>query len=322
MKAIVQRSYGFKNLKVRELPVPSLSENEVLVRVKASCINFANMLMVKGFFPVRLAKGGIFFPKYPVPGGELSGIVEEVGSNVSRFKPGDEVYGDNCRYNYGSFAEFFCVNQEAIAPKPANLSFIEAAAVPQAALVALQALQAGEIKSGASVLIYGASGGIGTFAVQIAKSYGAKVTAVCSGRNAEMVRSLGADHIIDYTCDNFLASAQKYDLILTIRGARPLSDFYQVLNDKGIYVMAGGSWSLIYQSAAKGPRIFNDGNHKMGKFTYSPGYDNLLSLNSLIESGKIKPVIDSVFPFEKSSEAFSYFAKGHAKGKVIVQINS
>lgn len=321
MKAIVQHRYGIENLKLEEVSIPTPGENEVLIKVYATCVNFACRLMVTGFPLVRFATGGIFKPKFKIQGGELAGRVEAVGKKVSLFHVGDEVYGDNCRYGYGSFAEYLCANENALSLKPANLSFEEAASVPQAAVVALQGLRAGNIKEGSKVLIYGASGGIGTFAVQIAKSFGAEVTGVCSTHNMEMVHHIGASHVIDYTCEDFAQHGEKYDLILSIRGYRPLKDYYQALSPEGVYVMAGGSWSQMFEPPFKASFVFKDRKRKIGKFTYAPNRENFNFIKELIEVGKIKPIIDRCYPLEEAAEAYRYFGKGHARGKVVIRIN-
>jgi NADPH:quinone reductase-like Zn-dependent oxidoreductase len=321
MKAIIQSKYGIKNLYLTEVPKPTPGDNDVLVKISATCVNFANTLMVKGFPVVRLVKGGIFSPKFRIPGSELAGRVECVGKNITLFKPGDEVFGDICRSGYGTFAEYVCANENALVKKPYNLSFQEAAAVPQAAVVALQGLLAGNIRSGTKVLLYGASGGIGTLAIQIAKSFGAEVTGVCSSRNLELVRSLGADCVIDYTSEDFVQMGKLYDLILSIRGYRKLQNYYKALSPEGVYVMAGGSWSQIFEPSFKGTSVFKDGKRRIGKFTYDPSRENFNYIKELIEKGEVKPVVDRCYSLHETPDAFRYFNEGHARGKVVVTID-
>lgn len=321
MKAIVCTKYGLDALKLEEVPKPIPNDDEVLVKVQASSLNFATLIRVKGKpFIVRPMIGGLLKPKYKIPGGEIAGQVEAIGRNVKQFKPGDEVYGDTCTCGYGAFAEYVCVPENVLALKPANISFEEAAAVPQSALVALQGLHAGQIQKGQKVLIYGSSGGIGTFAVQIAKSYGAEVTGVCSTKNLEMVKSLGADKVIDYTKEDFTKNGQYYDLILAIRGYRSIYDYHRALSPMGVYVMVGGSLAQIFQSAFLGPRVFKTGSKKIGKFTYTPNQKDFVFLKELIEAGKVKPVIDKCYPLSEVGKAFRYFSEGHARGKVVITV--
>jgi NADPH:quinone reductase-like Zn-dependent oxidoreductase len=301
--------------------MPTRGDGEVLVRVQASSLNYNNMFMAKGQpFMVRLMTGGFLKPKYRVPGSDIAGRVEAVGRNAKQFKPGDEVYGDLCHLSFGAFAEYVCVPESALALKPANLSFEEAAAVAQAALVALQGLRAGQIRKGQKVLIYGASGGIGTFAVQIAKSYGAEVTAVCSTKNLDLVRSIGADHVIDYTREDFTKDGQRYDLILAIRGSRSIYDYKRALSPKGMYVMAGGSMTQIFQSILLGPLVFKTGSKKLGSFTHTPNQKDLMFMKELIEAGKVKPVVDKYFLLSEVARAFRYLGEGHARGKVVITV--
>lgn len=321
MKAILSRSYGLENLRLEEVPIPVLGDDEALVKVFATSLNFATMFFVKGrpFF-IRLMKGGLFRPANPIPGGEIAGRVEAVGKNVSRFKPGDEVYGDTCTAGYGAFAEYVCAPESALSLKPTNLSYVEAAAVPQSALVALQGLRAGGIGAGKRVLVYGASGGIGTFAVQIAKALGARVTGVCSGKNLELVKSLGAERVFDYTKEDFAESGENCDLILAIRGYRSMEDYSRALVPGGTYVMVGGSWAQIFQSVARGPRVLAAAGKRFGRFTYAPKSKDLMFMKEVIEAGQVKPVIDSVYAMRDIAEAFRHFSEGHVRGRVVIHI--
>jgi NADPH:quinone reductase-like Zn-dependent oxidoreductase len=321
MKAIVQTRYGLRSLRIMDAPKPVPGENQLLVRVHAVALNYAVMFRVTGKpFLARLMMGSLLKPKRWIPGGEISGRVEAVGAKVRAFKPGDEVYGDTCKCGYGALAEFVCADQRALAPKPSPLSFEEAAGVPQSALVALQGLRAGGICEGRKVLVHGASGGIGTFAVQIAKSFGAEVTGVCGANNLDMVRSLGADRVIDYAREGIAEEAEAYDIILAIRGTRPVREYYRALRPGGTYVMAGGSPFRFMLTAFQGSRLFRSGSKTMGRFTYSPDTEDLLIMKGLIEAGKVRSVIDKVYPLSEVAEAFRYLGKGHARGRVVVRV--
>jgi NADPH:quinone reductase-like Zn-dependent oxidoreductase len=321
MKAIVCTKYGLDALKLEEIPKPIPNDDEVLVRVLASSLNFASMIRIKGKpFIVRPMIGGFLKPKYNIPGGEIAGQVEAIGRSIKQFKLGDEVYGDTCNCGYGAFAEYVCAPENILALKPTNISFEEAAAVPQSALVALQGLRAGQIQKWKKVLIYGASGGIGTFAVQIAKSYGAEVTGVCSTKNLEMIKALGADKVIDYTKEDFTKNGQYYDLILAIRGYRSIYDYHRALSPMGVYVMVGGSLAQIFQSASLGPQVFKNGSKKIGKFTYTPNQKDFVFMKELIEAGKVKPVVDKCYPLSEVGKALLYYSKGHARGKIFITV--
>jgi NADPH:quinone reductase-like Zn-dependent oxidoreductase len=239
---------------------------------------------------------------------------------VLAFKPGDEVYGDTCHCGYGALAEYACADSGALALKPANLSFEEAAAVPQSALVALQGLRAGGIRAGQRVLVHGASGGIGTFAVQIARSFGAEVTGVCGPGNLELVASLGADRVLDYTKGDFLKAGEAYDLILAVRGTRPVRDYYGALSPEGSYVMAGGTIGRFLLTGLQAPRLFRSGGRKLGSFTHAPNTEDLDFLKQLIEAGKVRPVIDRVYPLRDAGAAFRHLQDGHARGRVVIRI--
>lgn len=321
MKAIVSRRYGLGGLSLEEIPAPAPRDREVLVKIYASSLNSATLFRVMGR-PVfiRLMKGGLFKPCFPIPGGEIAGRVEAVGREVRTLRPGDEVYGDTCASGYGALAEYVCAPEEALSLKPANLSFEEAAAVPQSSLVALRGLRAGGVEKGMRVLVYGASGGIGSFAVQIAAALGARVAGVCGGGNLELVRSLGAEEVLDYKAAGFALPQGRYDLILAVRGYRSMEDYERALAPGGCYVMAGGSWSQVFQSAARGPRVMKSAGKRFGRFTYSPDAGDLGFMKELIEAGKVKPLIDGVYPLKDIAEAFRRFAEGHARGKVVIRV--
>ena len=266
MKAIICPKYGSPDvLQLREVVKPVPQEDEVLIQIHAASLNSRDLRMLRAnpFF-MRLMPGGLFSPKNKILGADVAGRVEAIGSNVKQFKPGDEVFGYlPGATGRGTFAEYVCAKENLITLKPVNLTFEQAAAVPEAAMTALQGLRdKGNIQPGQKVLINGASGGVGTFAVQIAKAFGAEVTAVCSTRNLDMVRSLGADHVIDYMAEDFTQNGLQYDLILAVNGYHPLSDYMRALRPGGNYVVAGGSMRQLFQAATQGGGIQRPGTRK------------------------------------------------------------
>jgi NADPH:quinone reductase-like Zn-dependent oxidoreductase len=321
MKAIVSEQYGRPDiLKLREVEKPAPKEGEALVKVGAASVNAYDWhLLTADIFLVRMMGGGLLKPKFSIPGADVAGIVESVGPDVEQFRPGDEVYGE---ISHGSFAEYVAGSVKGLAPKPANLTFEQAAAVPMAAVTALQGLRdEGHIQARQKVLIQGASGGVGTFAVQIAKAFGAEVTAVCSTRNLEQARSLGADHVIDYTKEDFTQNGQQYDLILAANGFHPLSAYKRALAPGGIYVMAGGKPAQIFQAMLLGP-LMSSGGKKMGGVSATMKNQDLMSIKELLEAGKIMPVIDRCYPLSEAAEALRYLGEGHARGKVVISVAS
>ena len=320
MKAIVYTKYGSADVvQLRDIEKPAPKDNEVLVKVMAASANAYDWHFLSAdIFLIRLM-GGLLKPKNNRLGADMAGRVEAVGSAVKQFKPGDEVFGDIGAWGNGAFAEYVCVPERAFALKPANLSFEQAAAVPMAAITALQGLRdAGQIQAGKKVLINGASGGVGTFAVQIAKYFGAEVTVVCSTDKMEMVRSLGADHVIDYTREDFTKNDQRYDLILAVNGYHPISAYKRALNPLGIYVMAGGSMAQIFQAMLLGSRMSEKGGRKMGAVSAKINQKDLAVLKELLEAGKIAPVIDRCYPLSEAAEALRYLGEGHARGKIVI----
>ena len=320
MKAIVYERYGPPDvLRLQEIEKPIPDENQVQVKVHATSINAGDYFARGGKpFLFRLFTGGYLKPKNTRLGIDVAGRVEAVGKNVKRFRPGDEVFG--CRN--GAFAEYVCASERTLVSKPANISYEQAAAVPWAALVALQTIRyAGEIQPRQKVLIQGASGGVGTFAVQIAKAFGAEVTAVCSTRNLDMARSIGADHVMDYTKEDFTQNPQRYDLILAINGYHFLPTYMRVLNPQGIYVCGGGTLGQIIEA-----RLFKSvASRKGGKQMRLMGrakviQEDLIFLAKLLEEGKIIPVIDRSYPLSDIVEAFQYIEEKHAQGKVVITI--
>ena len=272
-------------------------------------------------FSMRLMGVGLLKPKNTILGADVAGCVEAVGRNVRQFRPGDAVFGDVFGLGSGSLAEYVSVPEGALALKPSNVSFEEAAAVPVAAVTALQGLRnQGHIQPGQSILINGASGGVGTFAVQIAKAFGAEVTAVCSTGNLEMAHSIGADHVIDYTKEDFTQNGRKYDLILAANGYHPLSAYRRALTLHGIYVFAGGLPAQVFQSLLLGPLMSESHGRKMTSVMKRANQKDLLLTRDLLEDGRIRPVIDECYPLSRTAEAFRRFGEGHARGKVVITI--
>lgn len=322
MKAIIQTAYGMPSdvLELREVEKPEPKDNEVLIKVRAASITFGDLAAVKGEpFIARLSLG-FREPKIKTPGKDVAGLVEAVGLNVKQFKPGDKVFGDLSESGWGAYAEYISVPDDVLVHMPGNITFEEAAAVPESGVVALQGLQAkGQIQPGKKVLINGASGGIGTFAVQIAKSFDTEVTGVCSTRNLELVKSLGADHVIDYTKVDFTQNVETYDLILATAGYRSIFDYKRALAPGGNYVATGGEMGQIFQPMLLGPWI-SSGGRKMTNLAMKPDREDLTFLKELIEAGKVSPVIDKSYPLNELPAALEYYGKGHSRGKVVVTI--
>jgi NADPH:quinone reductase-like Zn-dependent oxidoreductase len=321
LKAIVYYKYGPPDvLKLKEVEKSIPDDNQVLVKIHAASLNFGNLVLLKGEpFLARFAFG-LLKPKYTVPGGDISGVVEAVGKNVKLFQPGDEVFGDLSGCGWGGFAEYVAVPENALALKPVNLSFEEAAAVPMAGVTALQGLRKGKIQSGQKVMIHGASGGVGTFAVQIAKALGAEVTAVCSTRNLDIVRSIGADFFVDYSKEDFSQKKQCYDLILGVNGHQPISAYKRALSPNGNFVHVGGSGAQMFQAMVQGPWISMTTSKKMSSFLQRPNQDDLVFMKELLEAGKVKPVIDRCYKLSEVPKAFRYFEQGHSQGKVVITV--
>jgi NADPH:quinone reductase-like Zn-dependent oxidoreductase len=315
MKAIIYEKYGDPDVfELKKVEKPSPKEDEVLVKIHAVSVNFADWTFVRGKPRIMRLMAGFLKPKYKTLGSDIAGTVEEVGSNVKQFQLGDEVFADLSDNGWGGFAEYASVPDNILVLKPINLTFEQAAAVPQAAVVALQGLRdIGQIQSGQKVLINGASGGIGTFAVQIAKSFGAEVTGVCSTKNLEMVKSLGADHVIDYTQEDFTKGEQLYDLILDVVAYRSISDYKRVLTPNGNYVLTGGSMSRLMQAIILGGK-------KVKNYTARSNQEDLVFMKELIEAEKVVPIIDRRYPLSEVAEAVRYYGERHAKGKVVITV--
>lgn len=322
MKAIVYTKYGSPEvLRLEEVQKPTPKDSEVLIKIHATSVTAGDVIVLKGEpFVTRFATG-LREPKNSIPGKEMAGRVEAVGRNVTRFQPGDEVFGDLSVAGWGALAEYVAVPESAIALKPANLTFEEAAAVSESAVVALQGLRdKGKIQPGQKILINGASGGVGLYALQIAKAFGAEVTAVCSTRNMALVRSLGADHVIDYTKEDFTQNGQQYDLILAANGYHPILDYKRALRPEGIYVASGGTMKQSLQATMIGPFISMTGSKKMGGMLVKPNQNDLVFIKDFIEANKVKPVIDRRYPLSETADAFHYMAEGRAQGKVVITV--
>jgi len=323
MKAIVYHRYGSPDvLSYEEMAKPAPAENEVLIRVRAAAVNPYDWYFMRGEpYAVRIMARGLRKPKDPRLGADVAGEIEAVGRSIRQFKPGDAVFG-SCK---GAFAEYTCASESKLAIKPDNVTFEQAASVPIAAFTALQGLRdKGKIQPGQKVLINGAAGGVGTFAVQIAKSLGAEVTGVCSTRNVEMVRSIGADQVVDYTQEDFTKSARRYDVILDCVGNHSFSECRRVLNPRGIYVGAGGTsdnWMIgPLTSAIKALVLSWFVSQKQVMVLAKPSKEDLTIMGKLMESGKVTPVIDRSYSLSEVPDAIRYLEAGHARGKVVITV--
>jgi NADPH:quinone reductase-like Zn-dependent oxidoreductase len=324
MKAIVYRCYGSTDvLKLEEIAKPTPADDRVLVKVHAASVNPLDWHYMRGKPYIVRPMAGVGKPDSILMGSDFAGTVESVGKNVTRFKPGDEVFGDRD----GAFGEYVSVRENgAIALKPNNISMEQAAALPIAGITALQALRdKGKVQAGQKVLINGASGGVGTFAVQIAKSYGADVTGVCSTRNLEMVKSIGADHGIDYTKEDFTQGSARYDLIIDNVGSHTLSEYRQVLTPNGALVMVGGpsdnSWLGPMTASLKAYIVAPFVSQKLIFMLAEANQDDLYVLRNLVQGGKLAPVIDRRYPLAETAQAIGYLEQGHAKGKIVIAVD-
>ena len=323
MKAIVQDSYGSADvLELRNVDKPEIAEDEVLVRVQAAGVDRGVWHLMTGLpYPIRLAGYGLRAPKNPVPGADLAGVVEAVGENVTRFQPGDEVFG----IGKGAYAQYARALENKLAAKPANLTFEQAAVVAISGLPALQGLRDhGRVEPNQQVLIIGASGGVGTYAVQIAKAFGAQVTGVCSTTKVDLVRSLGADHVIDYTREDFAAGPQRYEMILDIGGHASLARLRRALTPRGTLVIAGGEtggrWLGGYDRQLRALLLSRFVTQTLTTFISSENHADLLVLKQLIEAGKVTPVIDRTYALSEAPQAIRYLQQGHARGKVVITV--
>jgi len=324
MKAIVYTKYGPPEvLQLKDVEKPSPKANEVLVKVHAASVNALDYRRFEGTSALgRLMDERLMKTINKVLGADITGRVETVGSSVTQFRPGDEVFGVSAE-SVGGFAEYACAVENNLALKPSNLSFEAAAAAPVAALSALQGLRdKGQIQPGQRVLINGASGGVGTFAVQIAKFFGAVVTAVCSPQNLDLAHSIGADHVIDYTKEDFTQNGQCYDLILAANGYHPIRDYRRALSPRGIYIALGGSLGQVLQGVFLGPLLSVVGSRKMRFMGIAKvNQKDLVFMGELLETGKVAPVIERCYPLSDVAEAIRYLAEGHARGKVVITMD-
>lgn len=321
MKAIVQDKYGPPDvLDLEEIDTPVVEDDEVLVQVHAAGVAIGDWLVMWGLpYPARMTYG-LRKPKNSIPGFEVAGHVEAVGTNVKQLQPGDEVFG----WCNGAMAEYVSVSEDALAPKPANLTFEQAAAVPISAFTALQGLRdQGQIEAGQKVLVNGASGSVGTFAVQIAKAFGAEVTGVCSTRNVDLVRSIGADHVIDYTQDDFTQRGQRYDVILDTVGNRSLSDTRRALTPRGSLVIVGGSggpWLMGMGRSVRALMLSPFVRQRLRAFVSKPNTADLNVLKELTEDGRVTPVIDRTYPLGETREAIGHIGARHTRGKTVITV--
>lgn len=324
MKAIVNTEYGPPDvLHLAEVEKPTPTDDEILIKVHAVSVNTADWRRLRAVPFLARLDGGLLKPKKTILGSDVAGRVEAVGKNVTQVRPGDEVFADLFAYGNGGFAEYVCATENALALKPANLTFEQSAAVPMAAQTALQGLRdKGHIQAGQKILINGAAGGVGSFAVQLAKSFGTEVTGVCRTDKLEMVRSIGADHVIDYTREDFTRNGQQYDLIFDAVGNRSVSDYQRALKPNGICAIAGfTSMSHLLQFATLGAWVSRFGDKQVGMMgTYVPNTKDLLFLKALLEAGKVVPVIDRCYPLSETAEAVRYLESGQAKGKVVITV--
>lgn len=320
MKAAVYHQYGSPDvLHIEEVEKPVPAENEVLVRVHAASVNSWDWDLLRGTFLTRLL-GAPFKPKYPILGADVAGRVEAVGSGARRFQPGDEVFGDLCASGWGGFAEYVCAREDALAHKPADVTFEQAAATPQAGVMAMQGIHDyGQVQAGQHVLINGAGGGVGTFAIQLAIARGAEVTGVDKPGKLEMMRSIGADHVIDYTRDDFTAGGRRYDLILDNAAYHSVFDYRRSLRPGGTYVVVGGSTSRLLQIALIGSVLSRFGDQKMRILAHQPN-KNLERLGELLNAGELVPVIDRCYSLDEVPEACRYFGTGEVKGKIVITV--
>jgi len=317
MKAAVYTRYGPPDvIQLADVEKPVPKDNEVLIKVRAASLNPLDRYFMRGAPLIRLIPG-LRKPKDPRLGADVAGQVAAVGTNVTHFKSGDDVFGV-CR---GAFAEYVCAPEGKLALKPVNSSFEDAAAIPVAAITALQGLRdKGQLQRGQKALIDGASGGVGTFAVQIAKALGAEVTAVCSTRNMDMARSLGADHVIDYKRENFTRRGQRYDLILGANAHHSIFEYMRALSQDGVYVIAGGGLARIFQTMLLAPILSRIGSKKTRFFIANINHKDLVSLKDLLEARKVVPVIDRRYPLNGVADALRYLEKGHARGKIVITV--
>lgn len=322
MRAVVRDRYGPPDvLRLQELPTPAPADGEVRVRVRAAAVAAGDWHLLRGSpFLVRLAMGGILRPPFPVLGADMAGVVDAVGPGVAALRPGDEVVGHLSECGFGAFAEAVVAPEEWLVPKPQGLSWEEAAALPGSGLAALQGLRLGGVRDGARVLVNGASGGVGSAAVQIAVAAGAEVTGVCSTRNVEMVRALGAARVVDYTREDYTRGEARYDLVLDAAAFRSVLEARRVVAPDGAYVMVGGATRRLLQTGLLGPLLSREGRPKMKVLMTEPTRADLLTLVEMAGAGSLRPVLDRSWPLEDAAAALAHVEAGHARGKVVLEV--
>ncbi len=324
MKAVVYEEYGSPDvLQLKEIDKPVPKDNEVLIKVHSVSLNSLDWRILRANpFLVRFMGFGLLKPSVNILGADISGTIESIGKNIKQFQVGDEVLGDKVPGKLGGLAEYTCATEDVIIKKPRQLSFDDCACLPIARVTVLQGLRDyGKIQSGQRVLIHGASGGVGTFAVQIAKYFGADVTGQCSTGNIDMVQSLGADQVIDYKKEDFVKLGQKYDLIFAANGGRSIFEYKQAMNPHGIYVMVGGSGKQMFQAMALGPILSIFSNQRFRHVIAKTNLKDMSFLIDILESGHLKPLIDRKYSLDETADAFRYIETGHASGKVIIHVN-
>lgn len=323
MKAMIYTQYGSPDrIHAAHLPNPTPKAGEVLVKIHATAINSSDIRLLAGKpFLVRLMGYGLFKPKHIILGSDIAGRVEAVGHGVTAFKVGDAVYGDLSNYGMGGFAEYVAVTQDALAPMPAGLTFEEAAALPLAGITALQALRdKAQVRAGERVAINGASGGVGTFAVQIARAMGAEVTAIASAGKLAMLRELGAAQVIDYAREDFTTHAAQYDVILGVNGYHPLAHYARALKANGRYVMVGGSNGQLFEAMLRAPLMRKPNGIRLGSLIAKPRREDLHAMTALIDRGAIKPIIERCYPLEALVEALRVLEAGRVHGKLVISM--
>ncbi len=323
MKAIVYEKYGSPDvLELREVANPSPGDNEILIKVRAASVNSWDWDLLRGApLIVRLVGGGgLFKPKHAILGSDIAGRVEAVGKNVRRFRPGDEVFGDLSAHGWGGFAEYVCAPENLLTRKSDKMTFVEAAAIPQAGLLALQGLRKKKLEPGHKVLINGAGGGVGAFAIQMAVRASAEVTGVDSADKFDAMRALGARHVIDYAREDYTRTGKRYDLILDVTANRSVFDYTRALMHDGRFVMVGGATGTILQIAALGPLRSRKGGKQIGILAWRPSTSDLDEMTALFEAGEVRPVIDGCYPLHKAAEALRHLGEGRVKGKIIITV--
>ena len=324
MKAIVYSKYGSPDvLELTEVEKPTPKDNEVLVKVHAVSLNAPDLDYLRGRFFARFQ--GLFKPKFKILGSDIAGRVELIGKNVTQIQPGNEIFVNSFECGFGAFAEYVCIPENLVMLKPASMTFEEASTLPSSAIIALQGLRdKRQIQPGQKVLINGAGGGTGTFAVQLAKYFGGEVTAVDSTKKLDMLRSIGADHVIDYTQEDFTKSGARYDMIFDVIAHHSVFDYKRALSPKGIYIAVGGSTGLLFKIIFLGPLITLFGSKKIGIGVWKPNKkEDLVFINELLEAGKVVPVIDRCYPLSETAEAFRYFEEEFSfQGKVVITMKN